>query len=201
MESLSKQELISTITKQADQIKRYEARLRDVVAAYKGLIKEKDALEASLKALSNEESSNEDSKDSVAALTQSLATLTAEKSRMEEAFQADKKVTREKYENMLTAIREENKTLIQQHQIEVGNLKAKISYEIQEREKERANHTAMLKELNMKLTSERRTKEKLEDKAVHSTEDQGICVYGVTLSSTKITHTSKSKSIKIYLFK
>lgn len=28
MESLSKQELISTITKQADQIKRYEARLR-----------------------------------------------------------------------------------------------------------------------------------------------------------------------------
>lgn len=28
MESLSKQELISTITKQADQIKRYEGRLR-----------------------------------------------------------------------------------------------------------------------------------------------------------------------------
>lgn len=28
MDSLSKQELISTITKQADQIKRYEARLR-----------------------------------------------------------------------------------------------------------------------------------------------------------------------------
>lgn len=32
----------------------------------------------------------------MATLTQSLATLTAEKSRMEEAFQADKKVTREK---------------------------------------------------------------------------------------------------------
>ncbi|KOB73802.1 DNA double-strand break repair Rad50 ATPase [Operophtera brumata] len=45
MESLSKQELISTITKQADQIKRYEGRLRDVVAAYKGLVKEKEALD------------------------------------------------------------------------------------------------------------------------------------------------------------
>lgn len=34
--------------------------------------------------------------ESVAALTVSLSTLTAEKSRMEEAFQADKKVTRDK---------------------------------------------------------------------------------------------------------
>lgn len=97
MESLSKQELISTITKQADQIKRYEGRLRgimlclylilfiyrlllkhmvnlifvsffwhcnvislaDVVAAYKGLAKEKEALEISLKALNRTES-NED---------------------------------------------------------------------------------------------------------------------------------------------
>lgn len=31
MESLSKQELISTITKQADQIKRYEGRLRGIM--------------------------------------------------------------------------------------------------------------------------------------------------------------------------
>ncbi|CAG5058773.1 unnamed protein product [Parnassius apollo] len=173
MESLSKQELISTITKQTDQIKRYEARLRDVVTAYKGLVKEKEALEISLKALSKGETASEEgSKDSVATLTQSLATLTAEKSRMEEAFQADKKVTREKYENMLAAMREETKTLVQQHLVEVSNLKAKISYEIQEREKERADHAAMMKELHMKLTSERKTKEKLEDKIVHSTESQ-----------------------------
>lgn len=46
---------------------------------------------------------------------------------------------------MLVAMREENKTLAQQHQVEVVNLKAKLAYEIQEREKERANHTAMLK--------------------------------------------------------
>ncbi|XP_063383784.1 GRIP and coiled-coil domain-containing protein 1 isoform X2 [Cydia fagiglandana] len=171
MESLSKQELISTITKQADQIKRYESRLRDVVAAYKGLAKEKEALEISLKALNKTENAAEGD-DSVAALTESLSTLTAEKSRMEEAFQADKKVTREKYENMLSAMREETKAMIQQHQVEVNNLKAKIAYEIQERENERADHAAMLKELHLKLNSERKTKEKLEDKVGQSTEAQ-----------------------------
>lgn len=92
MESLSKQELISTITKQADQIKRYESRLRDVVTAYKGLVKEKEALEISLKALNKTENTIDGSEDdSVTALTLSLSTLTVEKARMEEAFQADKK--------------------------------------------------------------------------------------------------------------
>ncbi|PZC80298.1 hypothetical protein B5X24_HaOG214907 [Helicoverpa armigera] len=177
MESLSKQELISTITKQADQIKRYEGRLRDVVAAYKGLIKEKEALEISLKALNKTESpvegGGEESRDeSVAALMLSLSTLTAEKSRMEEAFQADKKLTRDKYENQIAAMREETRTLVQQHIAEVNNLKAKVAYEIQEREKERADHQAMMKELHLKLNSERKTKEKLEDKVVHSSEAQ-----------------------------
>ncbi|KPJ10265.1 GRIP and coiled-coil domain-containing protein 1 [Papilio machaon] len=198
MESLSKQELISTITKQADQIKRYEARLRDVVAAYKGLVKEKEALEISLKALSRgDKDSGQGSEDSVTTLMQSLATLTAEKSRMEEAFQADKKVTREKYENMLASMREETKTLVQQHLVEVSNLKAKIAYEIQERENERADHAAMMnnlkakiayeiqerenervdhaammKELHAKLTSERKNKERLEDKVVNTSEAQ-----------------------------
>lgn len=173
MESLSKQELISTITKQADQIKRYESRLRDVVTAYKGLVKEKEALEISLKALNKTENTIDGSEDdSVTTLTLSLSTLTVEKARMEEAFQADKKVTRDKYENMLAALREENKMLSQQHLLEVNSLKAKIAYEIQEREKERADHVAMMKELHLKLNSERKTKEKLEDRVVNSTEAQ-----------------------------
>ncbi|XP_026732617.1 GRIP and coiled-coil domain-containing protein 1 isoform X3 [Trichoplusia ni] len=177
MESLSKQELISTITKQADQIKRYEGRLRDVVAAYKGLIKEKEALEISLKALNKTETpveGEENRDDSVAALMLSLSTLTAEKSRMEEAFQADKKLTRDKYENQIAAMREETKTLVQQHFAEINNLKAKVAYEIQEREKERADHQAMMKELHLKLNSERKTKERLEDKVVHSSEAHAV---------------------------
>ena len=39
------------VERQADQLKRYEARLRDVVQAYKGLQKEKSALEKSLRVL------------------------------------------------------------------------------------------------------------------------------------------------------
>ncbi|XP_060803627.1 GRIP and coiled-coil domain-containing protein 1 isoform X2 [Amyelois transitella] len=173
MDSLSKPELISTITKQADQIKRYEARLRDVVAAYKGLSKEKEALEISLKALNKTDTPSEGGgDDSVAALTVSLSTLTAEKARMEEAFQADKKVTRDKYENMLTSMREETKALVQQHLTEINSWKAKLAYEIQEREKERADHMAMLKELHIKLNTERKTKEKLEDRMVNDSESQ-----------------------------
>lgn len=45
----------------------------------------------------------------------------------------------------MAQMREETKSLVQQHLAEVGNLKAKIAYEIQEREKERADHAAMLK--------------------------------------------------------
>lgn len=42
-------------------------------------------------------------------------------------------------------MREETRTLVQQHIVEINNLKAKIAYEIQEREKERADHAAMMK--------------------------------------------------------
>lgn len=49
------------------------------------------------------------------------------------------------YENIIASMREETKTLVQQHLAEANNLKAKIAYEIQEREKERADHMAMMK--------------------------------------------------------
>ena len=47
----SRRELLDTISEQKDQIGRYESRLRDVVRAYKGLVKEKEALESSIKIL------------------------------------------------------------------------------------------------------------------------------------------------------
>ena len=50
-EKQSRRELLDTISEQKDQISRYESRLRDVVRAYKGLVKEKEALESSLKVL------------------------------------------------------------------------------------------------------------------------------------------------------
>ncbi|XP_030072672.1 GRIP and coiled-coil domain-containing protein 1 [Microcaecilia unicolor] len=48
----SKKELLETIEGQRKQLIQYQARLKDVVRAYKSLLKEKEALEASLKVLS-----------------------------------------------------------------------------------------------------------------------------------------------------
>ncbi|XP_069764396.1 GRIP and coiled-coil domain-containing protein 1 isoform X2 [Narcine bancroftii] len=48
----SKRELLDTIETQKKQLSQYQTRLRDVVRAYKSLLKEKEALEASLKVLS-----------------------------------------------------------------------------------------------------------------------------------------------------
>ncbi|XP_069485625.1 GRIP and coiled-coil domain-containing protein 1 isoform X2 [Ambystoma mexicanum] len=47
-----KKELLDTIENQKKQLLQYQTRLKDVVRAYKGLLKEKEALEASLKVLS-----------------------------------------------------------------------------------------------------------------------------------------------------
>ncbi|NXS89021.1 GCC1 protein, partial [Erpornis zantholeuca] len=48
----SRKELLDTIETQKQQLLRFQARLKDVVRAYKSLLKEKEALEASLKVLS-----------------------------------------------------------------------------------------------------------------------------------------------------
>lgn len=52
LERAPRSELLKTIDKQQEQILRRETRLRDVVTAYKGVLKEKEALESSIKALS-----------------------------------------------------------------------------------------------------------------------------------------------------
>ncbi|NXX78640.1 GCC1 protein, partial [Urocolius indicus] len=48
----SKKDLLETIESQKKQLLQYQLRLKDVVSAYKSLLKEKEALEASLKVLS-----------------------------------------------------------------------------------------------------------------------------------------------------
>ena len=53
-ERVSRRELVEKIEHQSEQISRYETRLRDVVRAYKGLAKEKEALEKSLSAISGQ---------------------------------------------------------------------------------------------------------------------------------------------------
>ncbi|KAK7073872.1 GRIP domain [Halocaridina rubra] len=60
----SKRELLATIEQQREHILKYESKLKDVVRAYKGLLKEKEALEASLAALTPTGASSEESPSS-----------------------------------------------------------------------------------------------------------------------------------------
>ncbi|CAH0390858.1 unnamed protein product [Bemisia tabaci] len=53
MDVISKKDLIETVTRQEEELKRYKKRFQDVVTAHKNLIKEKEALELSLKIMTD----------------------------------------------------------------------------------------------------------------------------------------------------
>lgn len=217
MEKLSKSELLRIAEEQKVKLSRYESRLRDVVAAYKSLSKEKEALEASLIALSstpaqgssskkenitdaesgandeakepsevgseesaeeetpksdNQDGSNESDESALeqlrlqlATLTNSLSTLSAEKSKMEAGFQTDKKKLRqekEEKERVIHDLQNQLKELEKQHRLEIETVKSKLIVERHEREKEHTDHGAMIMELQKLTTEERSAKEQLE---------------------------------------
>lgn len=181
-------ELESLVNSQKQQLSRYETRLKDVVAAYKGLLKEKEALEASLSALNvpNEKSTQNDPEKSEASadapdqtssstdnelkvqigtLMNSLATLSAEKSRMEASFQADKKHMRQELLAKDKAIKDLNdkiKSISVQHGSELEKAKSKLIVERHEREKEVNDHMSMVRELQKLLSDERHLKDNLD---------------------------------------
>lgn len=208
----SNRELESLVNSQKQQLSRYETRLKgllksfrykricstdivistfpDVVAAYKGLLKEKEALEASLSALnvpnekktqndvnssltsspdtaepSSTSSSDTDLKVQIGTLMNSLATLSAEKSRMEASFQADKKQMRQELQAKEKAIKDLNekiKALSAQHVNELEKAKSKLIVERHDREKEVNDHMLMVRELQKLLSDERHLKDNLD---------------------------------------
>ncbi|XP_048513247.1 GRIP and coiled-coil domain-containing protein 1 isoform X4 [Athalia rosae] len=179
MEKMSKKDLNETVEKQRLKLTKYENKLRDIVPAYESLVKEKEALEDSLKAftvkfttdvdLSNDTQSLKTSSDSLdaafqkgtneqetveqlkiqlSALMNSLAILSAEKSKMEANFQADKKqlrTEREEYEKLIKDLKEKLKQAQRETRSEVEHVKYKLIMERHEREKEQADHSAMIK--------------------------------------------------------
>lgn len=208
----SHRELESLVSSQQKQLSRYETRLKgllktricrrafyvmsffyftDVVTAYKGLLKEKEALEASLSALSVPNQSNPqngitttanpthtpsepssstsntdvDLKIQIATLMNSLATLSAEKSRMEASFQADKKQMRQGLQTkdrVIKDLNEQMKSLSVQHAIELEKSKSKLIVERHDREKEINDHMLMVRELQKLLSDERHLKDNLD---------------------------------------
>uniref|UniRef100_A0A182VPT4 GRIP domain-containing protein n=1 Tax=Anopheles minimus TaxID=112268 RepID=A0A182VPT4_9DIPT len=114
----------SIISSQKEHINRYESRLKDIIVAYKGLAKEKAALEQSLQTLSTEgdgagkTSFNNEQPDTkhlptspteggqVLKLMQNLATLTAERNRIEEVLKGDRNQLRVQLANKDATIEE-----------------------------------------------------------------------------------------------
>ncbi|XP_017012683.2 GRIP and coiled-coil domain-containing protein 1 [Drosophila takahashii] len=193
-------ELEALVSTQKEQLGRYEKRLKDVVTAYKGLLKEKEALETSLAAHAEatavgdagspareveSQNTSTDSADGAAeggaapppppadgqlqtqiiTLMNSLATLSAEKSRMEASFQADKKQLRSQIAQKEQSIQELHLRAKEQTvraKSDVDEVKAKWIVERQEREKETNNQMLMIRELQKLYADERHLKDNIE---------------------------------------
>lgn len=188
---MERSDLEAVVNSQKEQLSRYEKRLKDVVTAYKGLLKEKTALESSLAAFTS--SGGKDVADSsstsggeqqslaassqqsgatgddgealreqVATLMNSLATLTAEKGRMEASFKSDRKQLRDVIAEKETAIRDleqQIKGLNYTIKTDLENCKSKLK---QDREEECNGQLVMICELQKQLLDERHLNETLE---------------------------------------
>ncbi|XP_022209962.2 GRIP and coiled-coil domain-containing protein 1 [Drosophila obscura] len=191
-------ELESLVSTQKEQLIRYEKRLKDVVTAYKGLMKEKEALETSLVAHAEATAgspakvtdpanvngtASADSSDGgaegapyppsaegqlqtqIITLMNSLATLSAEKSRMEASFQADKKQLRSQIAQKEQGVQElhaKAKEQAAKAKADVDEVKARWIIERQEREKETNNQMLMIRELQKLYADERHLKDNIE---------------------------------------
>eukprot|EP00118_Oscarella_pearsei_P011369 m.75982 g.75982 ORF g.75982 m.75982 type:complete len:667 (+) comp35964_c0_seq8:121-2121(+) len=177
MDREKRSELLLKVETQQEQISRYETRFRDVVKAYKSVLKEKEALESTVRALSTPSSSNEDaqveeqeetvSDNRLATLTSALTTLTDEKSKMAADFQADKKQMKARFEVSVRAMaeeKEEAESSIRRLSEEVDELKRRLRQQQVDLEGEMNDHVAMLRELQQVLAKEREEKEELEMK-------------------------------------
>lgn len=170
---------------------RYETRLKDVVRAYKGLAKEKETLETSLKvitdAVNEEKESEKETTDTeceentntnpgetvinpgprLAALSSSLAAVAAEKSQSEAKFLADKrKMKKEKDE--LVAELEKIKKSEEEIRTKYEEIKSKLIIEKHEREKEINNNKLMMQEMQKLLSDERIQREKLAEELLEA---------------------------------
>uniref|UniRef100_A0A1Q3FA25 Putative grip and coiled-coil domain-containing protein 1 n=1 Tax=Culex tarsalis TaxID=7177 RepID=A0A1Q3FA25_CULTA len=189
---MERQDLEAVVNSQKEQLSRYEKRLKDVVTAYKGLLKEKTALESSLAAFTSSGKDVADSastsggeqqqvsssqpqsatsgdgggddalRDQVATLMNSLATLTAEKGRMEASFKSDRKQLRDVIAEKESAIRDleqQIKSLNYTIKTDLENCKSKLK---QDREEECNGQLVMICELQKQLLDERHLNETLE---------------------------------------
>ncbi|XP_009869888.1 PREDICTED: GRIP and coiled-coil domain-containing protein 1-like, partial [Apaloderma vittatum] len=149
----SKKDLLETIESQKKQLLQYQVRLKDVVRAYKSLLKEKEALEASLKVLSVSHEADRrvlQLKTQLATLTSALSTVTQEKSRMEASYQADKKKMKQDLDDAIKKAEEDTEKLeteLKCVQEQLAETKARLITQQHDRAQEQSDHAVMLREL------------------------------------------------------
>jgi len=192
MERQGRRELLEVIEKQKEQLGRYESRLKDVVRAYKGLVKEKETLETTLKTITHatqppeqkddggELSDVESVADSQAscdsasykfklgALSASLANISQEKASNETKYLNERRrFKKEKEELMLqiSSLQDSEESL----RLSFEEVKSNLIVEKHEREQETNNNHLMMKELQKLLSDERNEKEKLADQLLNKT--------------------------------
>ncbi|MBN3288830.1 GCC1 protein, partial [Polyodon spathula] len=212
----NKKELLETIESQKKQLTQYQTRFKDVVRAYKSLLKEKEAFEDSVDTAASADTAtsvassstkgelNEDEggladqltagpssqkseenngsesgvssssgeqqpageadrrvfqlKTQLSTLTNSLATVTQEKSRMEASFQADKKMMKQDFDDLTKKLEEEKRKHeadIKGLQEQLAETKARVITQQHERAQEQGDHALMLRELQNLLQEER----------------------------------------------
>lgn len=101
----------------------------------------------------------------ISTLMNSLATLSAEKSKMEASFQADKKSLRSKLkekDQTIAELQEKLNAAAGQMKLEVEKVKSKLIIERHEWEKESGNQLAMVRELQKLVADERQVKENVQ---------------------------------------
>ena len=113
----------------------------------------------------NPDTAERDTASDLKVLQDSLATLTAEKSRMENAYQEEKRRIRQEKQDIEKATQQANKELESlkiKFKLETEELKSKWIVERHNREKESNDHALMLRELQKLVGEERAAKERLE---------------------------------------
>ncbi|XP_052894397.1 GRIP and coiled-coil domain-containing protein 1 [Anopheles moucheti] len=176
----------SIISSQKEHILRYESRLKDIIVAYKGLAKEKTALEQSLQTLNAEGDGaskisaslkNHEQSDTiqetlapieggqVQKLMQNLATLTAERNRIEEVLKGDRNQLRQQLANKDATIEELTrriKMLESQSPYDLSSSFASISADRPQNGGKYEDQCLKIRELKKLLDDERNLNEQLE---------------------------------------
>lgn len=111
------------------------------------------------------QSENENESQKIQTLMDSVATLSAEKSRMEQSFQADKKQLRQELlqkDKQLKEAHDKLHNLTAQQNLEFENYRSKLIVERHNQEKSHNESLLMIRELQKLLSDERHLKENLE---------------------------------------